>query len=129
MEELLAPVALYPDPILMQLLTAAGNPQEVLDAGNWLLQNESLKGDALEQAATKIGFTPPARALLQFPATLDMMCQEMAWTTELGQAFATDQQGVLDAVQRLRFQAQEVGNLKSSPQMEVVRLKTRKASR
>ena len=119
MEELLAPVALYPDPVLMQLLTAAGNPQEVLDAGNWLLQNESLKGDALDQAATKIGFTPPARALLQFPATLDMMCQEMAWTAELGQAFATDQQGVLDAVQRLRFQAQEVGNLKSSPQMQV----------
>jgi hypothetical protein len=119
MEELLAPIALYPDPILMQVLTAAGNPQEVLDAGNWLLQNQSLKGDVLEQAASKIGFTPPTRALLQFPATLDMMCQEMAWTTELGQAFVTDQQGVLDAVQRLRFQAQDVGNLKSSPQMEV----------
>ncbi|MBP6533465.1 MAG: DUF3300 domain-containing protein [Arenimonas sp.] len=119
MEELLAPVALYPDPILMQVLAAAGNPQEVLDAGNWLLQNQSLKGDALEQAASKIGFTPPTRAILQFPATLDMMCQEMAWTTELGQAFVADQQGVLDAVQRLRFQAQDVGNLKSSPQMEV----------
>lgn len=119
LEELLAPVALYPDPVLMQVLTAAGNPQEVLDAGNWLLLNQSLKGDALDQAAAKIGFTPPARALLQFPATLDMMCQEMAWTTELGQAFVTDQQGVLDAVQRLRFQAQDVGNLKSSPQMEV----------
>jgi hypothetical protein len=119
MEELLAPVALYPDPILMQVLAAAGNPQEVLDAGNWLLQNQSLKGDALEQAASKIGFTPPTRAILQFPATLDMMCQEMAWTTELGQAFVADQQGVLDAVQRLRFQAQEVGNLKSSPQMQV----------
>ncbi len=119
MEELLAPVALYPDPILMQVLAAAGNPQEVLDAGNWLLQNQSLKGDALEQAASKIGFTPPTRAILQFPATLDMMCQEMAWTTELGQAFVADQQGVLDAVQRLRFQAQDVGNLKSSPQMQV----------
>jgi len=119
MEELLAPVALYPDPILMQVLAAAGNPQEVLDAGNWLLQNDGLKGDALDQAATKIGFTPPTRAILQFPATLDMMCQEMAWTTELGQAFVADQQGVLDAVQRLRFQAQDVGNLKSSPQMQV----------
>ncbi|MBP7917600.1 MAG: DUF3300 domain-containing protein [Arenimonas sp.] len=119
MEELLAPVALYPDPILMQVLSAAGNPQEVLDAGNWLLQNQSLKGDALGAAAEQIGFTPPTRALLPFPATLDMMCQEMAWTTELGQAFVTDQQGVLDAVQRLRFQAQDVGNLKSSPQMEV----------
>jgi predicted small lipoprotein YifL len=119
MEELLAPVALYPDPILMQVLAAAGNPQEVLDAGNWLLQNQGLKGNDLEQAASKIGFTPPTRAILQFPATLDMMCQEMAWTTELGQAFVADQQGVLDAVQRLRFQAQDVGNLKSSPQMNV----------
>lgn len=119
LEELLAPIALYPDPILTQVLVASGNPQEVLDAGNWLLQNESLKGAALEQAATKVGFTPPAIALLQFPATLDMMCQEMGWTTELGQAFATDQAGVLAAVQRLRAQAVEVGNLKTSPEMTV----------
>jgi hypothetical protein len=119
MEELLAPIALYPDPILMQVLTAAANPQEVLDAGNWLLQNQTLKGEALGAAAEKVGFTPPTRALLPFPATLDMMCQEMAWTTELGQAFTADQPGVLAAVQRLRFQAQEVGNLKDSPQMDV----------
>lgn len=119
MEELLAPIALYPDPILTQVLVAAGNPQEVLDAGNWLLQNESLKGSDLEQAGTKIGFTPPTVALLQFPATLDMMCQEMGWTAELGQAFIADQQGVLDAVQRLRAQAVDVGNLKTSPQMTV----------
>ena len=119
MEELLAPIALYPDPILTQVLTAAANPQEVLDAGNWLLQNQTLKGSALNAAAEKVGFTPPMRALLPFPATVDMMCLEMAWTTELGQAFINDQQGVLDAVQRLRFQAQEVGNLQDSPQMDV----------
>lgn len=119
LEELLAPIALYPDPILTQVLVASGNPQEVLDAGNWLLQNESLKGTALEQAATKVGFTPPTVALLQFPATLDMMCQEMTWTTELGKAFAADQEGVLAAVQRLRAQAVDVGNLKTSPQMTV----------
>ncbi len=119
LEELLAPIALYPDPILTQVLVASGNPQEVLDAGNWLLQNDKLKGGALEQAATKVGFTPPAIALLQFPATLDMMCQEMSWTTELGQAFVADPEGVLAAVQRLRAQAVEVGNLKTSPQMTV----------
>lgn len=119
LEELLAPIALYPDPILTQVLVAAANPQEVLDAGNWLLQNETLKGGALEQAATKVGFTPPTVALLQFPATLDMMCQEMGWTTELGQAFATEPEAVLAAVQRLRGQAVEVGNLKTSPQMTV----------
>jgi hypothetical protein len=119
LEELLAPIALYPDPILSQVLIASTNPQEVLDAGNWLLQNQSLTGKALDAAAAQIGFTPPVRALLQFPETVDMMCMELDWTTELGQAFVADQQGVLDAVQRLRRQAQDVGNLKSSPQMKV----------
>jgi predicted small lipoprotein YifL len=119
LEELLAPIALYPDPILSQVLIASTNPQEVLDAGNWLLQNQGLTGKALDAAAAQIGFTPPVRALLQFPETVDMMCMELDWTTELGQAFVADQQGVLDAVQRLRRQAQDVGNLKSSPQMKV----------
>jgi hypothetical protein len=119
LEELLAPIALYPDPILSQVLIASTNPQEVLDAGNWLLQNQSLTGKALDTAAAQIGFTPPVRALLQFPETVDMMCMELDWTTQLGEAFVADQQGVLDAVQRLRRQAQDVGNLKSSPQMKV----------
>jgi hypothetical protein len=119
MEELLAPIALYPDPVLSQVLIASTNPQEVLDAGNWLLQNESLKGKALDDAAAQVGFTPPIRALVQFPATVDMMCLEMGWTTELGQAFTADQAGVLDAVQRLRKQAKDVGNLQSSDQMLV----------
>ena len=120
LEELLAPVALYPDPVLSQVLIASTNPQEVLDAGNWLLQNEKLKGDALDQAARAAGFTPPVRALVQFPDVIDMMCRELDWTTQLGEAFKADQPGVLDAVQRLRAQAQDVGTLKSSPQMQVV---------
>jgi hypothetical protein len=119
MEELLAPIALYPDPVLSQVLIASTNPQEVLDAGNWLLQNQSLTGNALDEAAKKVGFTPPIRALLQFPETVDMMCMQLDWTTELGQAFTADQQGVLDAVQRLRKQAKDVGNLQSSAQMKV----------
>ena len=119
LEALLAPIALYPDPVLSQVLIAATNPQEVLDAGNWLLQNTSLKGNALDEAAAKIGFTPPVRALLQFPETVDMMCLELDWTTELGEAFVADQAGVLAAVQRLRRQAMDVGNLQSSPQMKV----------
>ena len=119
MEELLAPIALYPDPVLSQVLIASTNPQEVLDAGNWLIANESLKGKALDDAAAQIGFTPPVRALVQFPQTIDMMCMEMGWTTELGEAFVADQAGVLDAVQRLRRQAMDVGNLKSSDAMLV----------
>ena len=119
LEELLAPIALYPDPVLSQVLIASTNPQEVLDAGNWLIANEALEGKALDDAAAKIGFTPPIRALVQFPQTVDMMCMEMGWTTELGQAFVADQAGVLDAVQRLRKQAMDVGNLKTSDAMVV----------
>jgi len=119
LEELLAPVALYPDPVLSQMLIAATNPQEVLDAGNWLLQNSALKGSTLDDAAATVGFTPPVRALVQFPETVDMMCLELDWTTELGEAFVADQAGVLGAVQRLRKQAVDVGNLQSSEQMKV----------
>ncbi|MGB7904295.1 MAG: DUF3300 domain-containing protein [Steroidobacteraceae bacterium] len=119
LEELLAPIALYPDPVLSQVLIASTNPQEVLDAGNWLIANESLKGKALDDGAAQAGFTPPIRALVQFPQTIDMMCMELGWTTELGQAFVADQAGVLDAVQRLRKQAMDVGNLQSSEAMKV----------
>jgi hypothetical protein len=119
LEELLAPIALYPDAVLSQVLIASTNPQEVLDAGNWLLQNQALKGNALDEAAIKVGFTPPMRALIQFPETVDMMCMQLDWTSELGEAFVADQEGVLDAVQRLRKQAKDVGNLQSSEQMKV----------
>jgi len=119
LEELLAPVALYPDPVLSQVLIASTNPQEVLDAGNWLLQNTSLTGKALDDAAATAGFTPPMRALVQFPETVDMMCMELGWTTEVGEAFVADQAGVLDSIQRLRTQAIEAGNLQDSQQMKV----------
>ena len=119
LEQLLAPIALYPDPVLSQMLIASTNPQEVLDAGNWLLQNQGLEGKALDDAAAAVGFTPPVRALVQFPETVDMMCLELGWTTELGEAFVADQAGVLGSVQRLRKQAIDVGNLQSSAQMKV----------
>jgi len=119
LEELLAPVALYPDVVLGHVLTAATNPQEVLDAGNWLIENQELDGAAIDDAAGQLGLSPSVRALLQFPEALDMMCMQMDWTTELGQAFTADQGAVLDAVQRLRMQAKDVGNLATSPQLKV----------
>ena len=127
LEDLLAPIALYPDPVLSQVLIASTNPQEVLDAGNWLIANEGLKGKALDDGAAQAGFTPPIRALVQFPQTIDMMCMELGWTTELGQAFVADQAGVLDAVQRLRKQAMDVGNLKTSRGDDRSRRSSRKA--
>ena len=119
LEELLAPIALYPDQLLGQILAASVNSQEVLDAGNWLLQNENLKGNDLDAAAQKAGFGPAMRALVQYPTVVDMMCQQMDWTKQLGSAFSSDQKSVLDAVQRLRKEAADVGNLKSSPQQTV----------
>ncbi len=119
LETLLAPVALYPDAVLAQVLASSTNPQEVLDAGNWLVANPDTKGKALDAAATAVGFTPPIMALMQFPTVVDMMCMDMDWTTDLGVAFQADESGVLEAVQRLRKQAAEMGNLQSSEQMKV----------
>jgi Protein of unknown function (DUF3300) len=119
MEALLAPIALYPDPVLSQVLMAATNPQEVLDAGNWLIDHPGLADKDLDLAASAAGFTPPMRALMQFRQVVDQMCLKMGWTAELGQAFTNDQAGVLGAVQRLRRQAQDAGHLENSPQMAV----------
>jgi hypothetical protein len=116
---LLAPIALYPDQLLGQILAASINSQEVLDAGNWLLQNQNLKGNELDAAAQKAGFGPAMRALVQYPTVVDMMCQQVDWTKQLGSAFNSDQKSVLDAVQRLRKEAADVGNLKSGPQQTV----------
>lgn len=118
-DDLVAPIALYPDQLLGQVLTASTNPQEVLDVGNWLLQNQNLQGDALANAAKAAGFSVSAQYLVLFPQVVDNMCQEMDWTRQLGEAFKTDQKSVMDAIQRKRLQAQQVGNLQSSPQMTV----------
>jgi Protein of unknown function (DUF3300) len=118
-DDLVAPIALYPDQLLAQVLTASTTPQEVLDGGNWIIQNQNLKGDALVSAAKTAGFGPSMQYLMNFPQVVDNMCQEMDWTTQLGQAFQSDQKGVMEAVQRKRGQAQQAGNLVSSPQMTV----------
>ncbi len=119
LDELLAPVALYPDALLAQVLAAAAYPQEVMDGGNWLLQNSSLQGQPLQNAAKQAGFGPPMQALVLFPAVIDMMCQNFDWTKQLGSAFNADQGAVMASVQRLRAQAASVGNLKSSPQQKI----------
>src|SRR5271170_6873495 len=120
LDKLLAPVALYPDALLMQVLAASVNTQEVLDGGNWLLQNQSLQGDQLDNAAMSAGFGPAMTALFHFPQAVDMMCSEIDWTRQLGDAFTANQGAVLDSVQRLRARAQQAGNLKTTPQQTVV---------
>jgi hypothetical protein len=118
-DDLVAPIALYPDQLLAQVLTTSVNPQEVRDLGNWLLQNQNLQGDAMTSAAKQAGFSASAQYLALFPQVVDNMCQQMDWTRQLGEAFKSDQKAVMDAVQRKRVEAQQVGNLKSSSQMTV----------
>jgi hypothetical protein len=121
LDELLAPVALYPDPVLAVLLQASVDPQQVMDGGNWLAldQNQNLKEAALDQASEKAGFTPVMQALLHYPTVVDLMCTQFDWTKQLGAAYQGNPKAVLESVQRLRAQAVDTGALKSSPQMAV----------
>ena len=104
----------------MQVLAASVNSQEVLDAGNWLLDNKSLQGTQIDDAAQKLGFGAATIALLHFPEVVDMMCTQLDWTKQVGLAFTADQAAVLASVQGLRAQAVQYGNLKSSEQQQVV---------
>src|SRR5262249_49884909 len=103
LDELLAPIALYPDPVLAVMLQASVNPQEVMDGGNWLAtdQNQNLKEAALDQASSKAGFTPVLQALLHYPTVVDQMCTQFDWTKQLGAAYQADPKAVLASVQRL----------------------------
>ena len=121
LDEILAPIALYPDPVLAVMLQSAIDPQEVMDGGNWLAldQNQNLKEAALDEASKKAGFTPVVQALLHYPSVVDMMCTQFDWTKQLGAVYKADPRAVLDSVQRLRAVAVDNGALKSSPQMKV----------
>jgi Protein of unknown function (DUF3300) len=119
MDKLLAPIALYPDALLAQVLACAGSPQQVTDVTKWIKENSQLKGADLQQAAEAAGFDASFVAIVLFPDVLTLLGQNMEWTTELGKAFSSNQKAVLDSVQRLRAQAMAVGNLKTTAQQEV----------
>ncbi len=119
MDKLLAPIALYPDALLAQVLACSGSPQQVTEVNKWLKENSKLTGSDLQQAAGKAGFDASFVALVLFPDVLGMMGQNMEWTTELGKAFGSNQKAVLESIQRLRAQAKSAGNLKTTPQQEV----------
>jgi hypothetical protein len=119
LDQLLAPVALYPDPLLAQMLLCAGNASKVSELGAWLKRNASLKGTELQQAAQNAGFEPSFVALAPFPQVVDLLAGNPTWTSQLGGAFAVDRGAVFDSIQRLRAQSQAAGNLKSTPQQTV----------
>jgi hypothetical protein len=124
LDSLLAPVALYPDSLLSQILLSAGTPAKVSELSTWLAANKSLKGTALQDAATVAGFEPSLVALSLFPQVVTTMATKLDWTTRLGQAFAADRKGVFASIQRLRTQAQNSGALKDTPQQDVESRKT-----
>lgn len=120
LDQLLAPIALYPDALLAQITTAATNPQEILDVDNWLRQNPNLSGAALQSAAQQQGFDPAFIALVTFPQVLDMMAQNIDDYAAIGAAFAANQASVMDSIQRLRAQAYASGALQSNQQQQVL---------
>ena len=124
LDQMLAPIALYPDPLLAQILMSAGEPSKVTELHEWLQSNQKLKGTALQDAAVKAGFDPSFVALAIFPQVVAKMAEQIAWTTLLGQAFSSDRNAVFASVQKLRQQARNVGTLKSTPQQDVETRKT-----
>lgn len=119
LDQLVAPVALYPDALLAQVLTCAASPGQVTEMNTWVQQNSQLHGTALQDAAQERGYDASFVALALFPDVLNQLASQIDWTTELGTAFLSDPKGVMDAVQRLRAQAQAAGNLQSTPQQVV----------
>jgi Protein of unknown function (DUF3300) len=119
LDSLVAPIALYPDPLLSQVLVASTYPLEIVEAGRWLQQNSNVKGQALTNAVAQKSWDASVQALVVFPDVLQKLDQNISWTTDLGNAFLAQQSDVMQAIQRLRQTARENGKLKSTPQQEV----------
>ena len=120
LQSLVAPIALYPDALVAQILTAATFPDQVAVAEYWMQQNSSLTGSALMQAVNGQSWDASVKALTEFPSVLENLSKNLTWTSTLGEAFHNQQADVMTAIQTLRAQAKAAGNLKSTPQVTVV---------
>jgi hypothetical protein len=122
LENLVARIALYPDPLLAQILTSSTYWNEIPEAAAWANEHSYLKGDALADAirADNLQWDPSVLALIPFPSVLNLMAQDLAWTEQLGNAVLTRRADVMDAVQRLRKKAREFGYLRTNPYCTVV---------
>ena len=119
LDQMLAPIALYPDPLLAQMMMSAVDPAKVSELDQFLRLSTNLKGTELQNAAVKAGFDASYVALAIFPQVVTYMAQNIEWTRSLGQWFTNDRNALFDSIQRLRAQAASVGTLKSTPQQEV----------
>ena len=119
LQELVAPMALYPDALVAQILAAATYPDQIVEAERWMEQHKNLTGDKLAKEVNKQSWDPSVKALAQFPAVLANMNQNLAWTSELGDAYVNQKQGLTTAIQTMRQRAEQAGNLKTTPQETV----------
>jgi hypothetical protein len=119
LDSLVAPIALYPDPMLSQTLVASTYPLEIIQLQQWLEKNKGLKDKALADAVKKQDWDPSIQAMAALPEVVKQMAENIKWTTDLGNAFLAQQGDVMDAVQRMRKKANDAGNLKSSEQQKV----------
>lgn len=120
LDQLLAPVALYPDSLLTQVLMASTYPLEVVKVMNWMKKNKDLKGDALAAQLEKQEWDPSVKSLVNFPQVLQMMNDQLDWTQKLGDAFLAQQKDVMGTVQKLRGKAHASGSLKTTKEQKVV---------
>jgi hypothetical protein len=121
LERMVSRVALYPDPLLAQVLAAASFPEQIPDAARWADQHHYLTGELLSRAISEdnLPWDPSVQALLPFPSVLGMMASDMPWTENLGNAFLAQHDDVMDAVQRMRHHAYDYGYLRTNPQIVV----------
>src|SRR5262245_33708522 len=119
LDQMLAPIALYPDPLLAQMLMSSQDPAKVTELDRWLKSNSQLQATELQNAAVRAGFDASFVALAIFPSVVEYMARNITWTQALGQWFTNDRNALFDSIQRLRQQAQSVGTLKDSPQQSV----------
>lgn len=119
LDSLVAPIALYPDPLLAQVLVASTYPLEIMQLQQWLTKHPDLKDKALSDAVLKEDWDPSIQSMAALPDVVKRLADDVKWTTDLGNAFLAQQSDVMDAVQRMRLKAQGTGNLKSNEQMKV----------
>src|SRR6202140_977553 len=119
LQQLVAPIALYPDALVAQILAASTYPTEIVEADRWMQQHPDLKGQQLGDEADKQPWDPSVKSLVEFPSVLANMDKNLSWTSSLGDAYINQQQDVMNAVQVMRDRAEKAGNLKSTSQEKV----------
>src|ERR1700693_4302034 len=119
LQQLVAPIALYPDSLVAQILASSTFPEQVVEADRWVQAHPDLKDEALGQAVDLQSWDPSVKALTALPSVLGNMNKNLSWTSSLGDAYFNQEQDLMDAVQVMRQRAQEAGNLKTTDQQTV----------